>query len=98
MEIIVTVRLPKAIVDRIDDMIDKGVFMNRSDAMRAAARGLLEASPSPMDNMAAITTAGANYLACKIRRPSGFEEDQAIYCPAHQVILPFKNCKGCSII
>ena len=95
METIVTVRLPKAIVDKIDEMISKGIFINRSDAMRAAARVLLETTPVAAS---VDLSFGGNYLACKLKRPNGLDENQAIYCPAQHQIIQFKNCKDCAFV
>ncbi|MBS7655039.1 type II toxin-antitoxin system ParD family antitoxin [Candidatus Bathyarchaeota archaeon] len=38
----VTVRLPKALLDGIDSLIEMGIYQNRSAAIRAAVRDLLK--------------------------------------------------------
>lgn len=39
--IVVTVKLPKSVVDQIDALVSQGTFLNRSDAIREAVRRLL---------------------------------------------------------
>jgi len=38
----ITVRLPKALLDGIDDLIEMGMYENRSAVIRAAVRDLLK--------------------------------------------------------
>ena len=39
---VITVRLPEHLLKEIDDLVEKGVFTTRAEAIRAAIRALLE--------------------------------------------------------